>query len=91
MTPVAKIVYQTAEDQAVICPHCEKIHIVEITSSPIQYCEGNTAAYRINGSHYSLHDIARALVSRDKMIKKKQRQRDTAKELIRGGEMKSPS
>jgi hypothetical protein len=91
MTPVAKIVYQTAEDQAVICPHCEKIHIVEIASSPIQYCEAlNTAAYRINGTHYSLNDIAKALVSRDKMILKKQRQRDIAKELIRG-EMKTPS
>jgi len=88
---VAKIVYQSSKDKAVICPHCEHIHIVEINESSIYVCETQQLkSYRINGSRYSLNDIAKALVSRDKMILKKQRQRDIAKELIRG-EMKTSS
>lgn len=82
----AKIVFKNENQNYVLCPYCDQIHIHHMDfgnagqDRPTNCPEGQEGelTYMIKG-RYSLKDIAQALVSRDQMIIRKRERRAKAK------------
>jgi len=80
----AKLVFCSENQNYVLCPYCDKIHIHHVdrgtVDRPANCPEGQDGeqTYTIAGK-YTLNEIARALASRDQMIIRKRKARADAR------------